>query len=282
MMEKKRIMSVKILKKQDHKLELEWKNVDSIFLNTIRRIMISSIPTISIDKIELYENTCPMNDEFLAHRIGLIPIYCEKDVSSIIKQEDCDCKNGCLSCNFDFILEKENVNDELLGVYSSDLVPIFNPSTSFNVVSYPIFEQGILLCKLAKGQKVKLKATAMKGTGSDHSKWSPVSCVSFSSIPTIKIKNVDSDIIDDIVQNCPKNVFKKKKDTLVIANNNNCISCMECVYKSNNEIDVSHNDKLYRMVIESNGSIVPEEILKQSLSLWKSQLKDLQNEIQNI
>lgn len=275
-------MSVKILKRQDHKLELEWKHVDSIFLNTIRRIMISNISTISIDKIELHENTSPMNDEFLAHRIGLVPISCEKDVSSIVKQQDCDCKNGCLSCNFEFMLEKENSNDELLGVYSSDLVPIYNPYTSFNVVSYPIFEQGILLCKLAKGQRIKLKATSIKGTGIEHSKWSPVSCVSFSTVPTIKIKNVDSDLIDNIIQSCPKNVFTKKDDALVIANNTNCISCMECVQKSNNKIDVLHNDKFYRMVIESNGSISPYEILKQSLSLWKSQIKDLQNEIQNI
>lgn len=276
-------MSVKTIKEFDNSIQLEWKNVDSIFLNTLRRIMISDIPTISIDKIEMDTNTSPMNDEFLAHRIGLIPIICDTDVCSISKQEDCHCNDGCPLCNFEFTLEKENENsDKLVGVYSSDFVPVYNPSNTFRVVSYPVFEQGILLCKLAKGQKIKLKCIAIKGTGKDHSKWSPVSCVSFVDKPIIKIKNVSEDLYDNVVTSCPRNVYVKKNEKLVIQNENNCSFCMECVEKSNNEIQIEHNEKHFFMTIESNGSISPRDLLKKSLRIWKQKLQLLQEQIHTI
>jgi DNA-directed RNA polymerase II subunit RPB3 len=35
-------------------------------------------------------------------------------------------------------------------------------------------EMGVLICKLARGQKIKLSALARKGTGREHAKWNPV------------------------------------------------------------------------------------------------------------
>lgn len=43
----------------------------------------------------------------------------------------------------------------------------------------------VTIVKLRQGQTLKLKAIAVKGTGRDHSKWSPVSAVSFTSMPEI-------------------------------------------------------------------------------------------------
>jgi len=276
-------MSIKIIKQNDYKIQLEWKNVDTIFLNTLRRIMISSIPTIAIDKIELETNTSPMNDEFLAHRIGLIPILSEKNVKDIVKEETCSCKNGCSLCNFDFLLEKENVNDEnLVSVYSSDFIPTYNPTNSFSVVSYPVFEQGILICKLAKGQKIKLKCTAIKGTGKEHAKWSPVAGVFFKNKPLVKIKNVSADLEDIVINSCPNNVFGKKNGSIAVKNENNCSSCMECVEKTQNGIHVEQSSKVFYMTIESNGSIPPREILNQSLDLLQENIVSLQQKIKDI
>ena len=42
--------------------------------NALRRIMISEIPTLAIEKVELWQNTSVIPDENLAHRIGLVPI----------------------------------------------------------------------------------------------------------------------------------------------------------------------------------------------------------------
>ena len=42
--------------------------------NALRRIMIAEIPTIAIEKCEMWQNTSIIPDENLAHRMGLIPI----------------------------------------------------------------------------------------------------------------------------------------------------------------------------------------------------------------
>lgn len=42
--------------------------------NALRRIMIAEIPTVAIEKVNLYQNTSIIADEVLVHRLGLVPL----------------------------------------------------------------------------------------------------------------------------------------------------------------------------------------------------------------
>ena len=57
---------------------------------------------------------------------------------------------------------------------------------------------------------------------------------------------------------------------------------MECVNKSNNQIEVGFSQKNFIMTIESNGSIDPLTILKNSLVIWKDKIKFLNEQIHHI
>lgn len=55
-------------------LILEFNHVDVSFVNALRRILLSEIPTVAIEMVYMLDNTSIIHDEVLAHRLGLIPI----------------------------------------------------------------------------------------------------------------------------------------------------------------------------------------------------------------
>lgn len=48
--------------------------VEPPLANALRRILIAEIPTMAIEKVNMWQNTSIIPDENLAHRMGLIPI----------------------------------------------------------------------------------------------------------------------------------------------------------------------------------------------------------------
>ncbi len=55
-------------------MEFDLIGLDPCFPNAFRRILLSDVPTMAFDRIELYNNTSIIQDEVLAHRLGLIPL----------------------------------------------------------------------------------------------------------------------------------------------------------------------------------------------------------------
>ncbi len=110
--------------------------------------MISEVPTYAIEDVYIYENSSSMDDEILAHRLGLIPIKGKP----ILMNE-----------SIVFTLEKEGP----CTVYSSDL-----KSDDGEVVF-----KNIPIIRLGKGQKIKIECEAVPGIGKVHAKWQPCNAV---------------------------------------------------------------------------------------------------------
>lgn len=69
--------SIQIRKLEGEFLEFLLTNTDTSMANALRRIIIAEVPTVAIDLVEFTNNTTVLNDEFLAHRLGLIPLWSE-------------------------------------------------------------------------------------------------------------------------------------------------------------------------------------------------------------
>lgn len=67
-------MTIKVEKLDSLEMEFDLIGVTPAVANAFRRIMISEVPSMAIEKVYIYNNTSIIQDEILAHRLGLIPL----------------------------------------------------------------------------------------------------------------------------------------------------------------------------------------------------------------
>jgi len=141
-------MKVEFIENTPTAIRFNISGVEVDLVNALRRIIISRVKTFAIDKVTFYINTSAMFDEYIAHRIGLIPL--------ITPSEGYDEKDEIL-----FNLDMEGPGT----VYSKDLI-----SSDKNV---KVAFDDIPIIKLAEGQRLKLDGKAIMGSGSKSAKFQP-------------------------------------------------------------------------------------------------------------
>ena len=77
-------MKLSVLSSDEKSLKFRLEDTNFSFANAFRRAMINGVGSLAIDQVTFYENSSAMFDEYIAHRIGLVPIktpkgYDEKD-----------------------------------------------------------------------------------------------------------------------------------------------------------------------------------------------------------
>ena len=159
-------LSVDILEKTDERITIKFNNVPRQYVNALRRISISEVPTLAIDDVVILENSSVMHDEAIAHRLGLIPLKTEPD--RFVMPHDCDCKStlGCSKSRVLLVLDSE-ANEKSKVATSGELL-------SEDELVKPV-SKDIPIVVLAPTQKLKFEAYARLGVGRDHSKWQPTS-----------------------------------------------------------------------------------------------------------
>lgn len=150
-------MEVKITKKRKEIIHFDVKGISNAIANAFRREIISQVPVMAVDKITFFDNSSVINDEILAHRIGLIPL---KTTAGYKFPEECECGGkGCSRCTALFSLNVKGPKT----VYSKELKP-----SDPNIV--PV-HKNIPIVKIVNDQKIKLEASAVLGIGKNHVKW---------------------------------------------------------------------------------------------------------------
>ena len=116
------VPQIRILSLDKYIIKFELVNADLTVANALRRIIISEVPTMAIDIVEILENTTVLHDEFLAHRCGLIPLE-SQDVDNYEYVTECDCNTGrCSKCSVEFVLHVDYKDKEVYEVTSNDIV----------------------------------------------------------------------------------------------------------------------------------------------------------------
>jgi len=270
----------------------------------------------AIEIVNVEHNTSVLFDEFIAHRMGLLPLTCHRvgDLpgdEGFVEHKDCSCFEGCGYCSVEFKLDVTNDDDKIRNVTHFDIVPTgrwtlgpdneklrdTTPDQEVNVCPLPdltldretdIRDNGILIVKLKKDQRIAMTFTARKGIPKYHSKFM---AVANSNYQFQQIVNLDRDQCDSLdleqkvgfVQSCPKKVFGlDSHDKIQVERLNDCHYCDECVAKAREYgkrelVTVKMTQDLFHFTVEAvtkDGPRRPSDIVRAALRVldYKMQL----------
>lgn len=187
--------TVKIYHADSVHVNFELSNVDLSLANAIRRVMLAEIPTIAIDNCEIKENTSVLADEFIAHRLGLVPLDA-RGVADLNYSRDCDCEQYCDNCSVTIEINARCEVDDpghVSKFYAKDMWVVGNPPNKY--VGKPVItdpdENGIILFKLRYGQEIRIRCIAKKGIAKEHAKWCPATAIGFEYDPHNRLRHLD-------------------------------------------------------------------------------------------
>lgn len=189
--------------RKGRELEIDIIGIAAPIANAYRRIMLAEVPTMAIEHVFIRQNTSVIQDEILAHRLGLVPLRVDPtkfkwkppdlgldtkgDVNVVFNlKAKCERLPGS---DPDKTGRREDLYKDYK-VFSGHLkweqIPGQGKFTGKNAIR-PV-HKNILIAKLSGMQELDLKLQAVKGIGRDHAKFSPVATASYRLMPDIKIK----------------------------------------------------------------------------------------------
>lgn len=318
-MSNKYIYNYKSLKNDQFSIENSFiiKFIPQSLANAIRRSLLSLIPVTTFDdkwydnsslrNIIVNKNTSALHNEFLNHRLSLIPICMQmNDIFKIVtkfknKKREYSFMNSKLP---KFILKIKN-NNQIQTKYENNIISITSEHISIlnNENEWPdlnirdFFQpdhltKDFILINILKpnvlfpeeGEEIDLIAVPKIGIGKDHSRYCPVGTVSFYNI-------IDESKCDEIFEHKILNINKERLSKKL---NQYTPTEIESLRKSFNKLDnqrVFKTDKYgnaneFQFNIESIGFLSADQLVYDSIVCIELLLKDIINiytfEIENI
>lgn len=259
-------MKVELLEKTNDKIKFIVRDTSDVFVNTLRRSIVSNVPTMAVDIVTLQKNSSVLYDEMLAHRLGLVVL--KTDLKSYNVKEECKCEGeGCARCQVHITLKAKGP----CTVYASD-IKTNDPKVQPVYLKTPIV-------KLLKNQELQLEATASLGRGKTHVKHSP-GWVFYQAVPEVKILKAGN--VAEAPKVCPTKVFSDKggvkvKDEL------KCILCMACVDACGEEnISVKGSKTDFIVTVESFGQLKLNEMINVAIEGFDERLDKFVDALEKI
>lgn len=277
------------------------RNTDVSIANALRRIMLSEVPTLAIELVTVHENTSVLHDEFIAHRLGLLPID-SRNIKNFNYKEDCNCSDKCRQCSVEYQLNVICKDDVEMSITHHDIVGVDGdpnspmPMPREEDLGQPglAVDDKILIAKLRRGQCIRMEMTANKGIGKLHAKFNPCATAVFQYEPEISIaqdilEQVPPAVQVQIAKSCPRQVFMCESDaftphTVQIAEPASCIYCGDCITFAKEKgfrglIKVGRRQGSYRFFVDSTGSLPAEQIVSLALEILEAKLRSIMGEI---
>ena len=299
-------LAIKILEHTRTMVKFELRGVDLPIANALRRIIIAEVPTMAVDLVTINANTSVLHDEYLVHRLGLIPMNSTMS-ESYEYHRDCLCEGFCDKCSIKLALKVKGGKGRPTTVTSTDLKVVEGVGREFDndeakpdaVAPAVLYDEHgnveppIVITKLNENQELDLTAVVRKGVGKEHTKWNPVATVAMQQCPVIdinphKMASLTSAQKREIVDCCPAKVYRYKPESeqVEIEDLARCMLCMECAKKADSfkvekMIKVGIEDRHFVYTVESNGSLKSDEIVRRAINELGKKIKHLRESIKD-
>jgi DNA-directed RNA polymerase II subunit RPB3 len=206
----------------DDVVEFTVTGTDTSAANALRRCMMAEVPVLAINDVNIFENSSVLHDEFISHRLGLVPLRWENEGRPLHEPRggagaglpfmwECDsCAelmddvHGCCSkCSVLLLLDVKNETTDPEGdavtVTSADL-RIEWPAELYGDRPCPFrvahfshegdkaaasSDTGIVLVRLGPQQRLAVSCIARLGIGKVHARFNPTAVVSMRCEPEI-------------------------------------------------------------------------------------------------
>ncbi|KAL0229496.1 hypothetical protein GEMRC1_014113 [Eukaryota sp. GEM-RC1] len=239
-------LKIDIISETEDTLCFDLIGVDVSFANALRRILLSEVSTMAIEHVIIHNNTSVIQDEVLAHRLGLLPLVVDPDLFEDADPELAPLYNDKQALKFTLNIKCTGKDPDVMEVehdpsasyingkvYSSALQWEPMGEQAINLITPPaMVHQDILISKLRPGQEINVDLIAIKGVGATHAKWSPSATSFYSLLPAPRFKRViANEEALKMKEVCPMGVFDIEEETgfLTVTNPRACTTCRECL-----------------------------------------------------
>lgn len=263
-------MKVKNIKLKGNKGLFQLEDTDVYFVNSLRRVMLSELPKLAIEEVIIYDNTTPLFDEIISHRLGLIPL--PTDLRLLVPKDECKCSGkGCPSCTVRYTLSKEEEGS----VYSGDLQPEHE--------GWAIKEDKIPIVELSKDQRIILEVEANLGTGKEHAKFQAVQAPSYFMDISIEFDSNKMDEVKDFIKKLPGDILELKGKKLELKDVKK-IPVLES-YIDKEKVDfitIKRDPTKLTFNFETDGSLSAKDALKETVSIIMKKYEELDKQLKKL
>ncbi|KAK2774859.1 DNA-directed RNA polymerase core subunit rpc40 [Onygenales sp. PD_12] len=208
----RRDLKINFRKNEPFEASFSLIGVDAAIANAFRRILVSEIPSLAIETVYIHNNTSVIQDEVLAHRLGLIPLTGSAEGINWLRwfrqPKEGEPDTGSELADYNTIVLHLNVEctkNPKASPNEDDPVKLYNHANVYakDITFHPVGRQeqlfpepegtvrstnpDILVAKLRPGQKIDIEMHCVKGIGADHAKFSPVATATYRLLPDIRI-----------------------------------------------------------------------------------------------
>ncbi len=127
------------------KVSFDIADGDVKLANMLRRYLINGVPVYAVDKIVVYENSTSFFDEYIAHRIGMVPLT----------------------------TPEADIDPEKIGFYLDVAGPgtVYSKDVKSNSEAVKVAIDDIPIIRLLEGQVLRIECKARKAVGREHAKF---------------------------------------------------------------------------------------------------------------